>query len=207
MLTQPPEQHKTNWGLLPPIHHLDEKCRPPKFPFNSPPPPRIAHFGTGKKTKRQKESEIRSSFTSTLTRGVFLKEELKPNHHQVGLNPFQGLGCQPETLFSTHWLFPLLLFSGMICDIVAILVSTKAKFCASTVTRVSSLVPALPPFKSTPRFIAPFIVFYKPRLTVQQPVACYFFPTSKPTPAVACTLKHFDDKRVCHLRNYTNTTF
>lgn len=156
---------------------------------------------------KRKNYEIRSSFASTLTRSIFLKEGLKSNNHQVGLNPFQGLGCQPELLFSTHWLFHVLLFSGMICDIVAFLVSTKAKFCAATVMPVSSRVPALRPFASTPRFIAPFIVFYKPRLPVQQPVACYFFPTSKPSPAVACILKRFDGKRACRLCNYSNTAF
>lgn len=132
---------------------------------------------------------------------------MKPNNHQVSWNPFQGLGCQPELLFSTHWLFHLLLLSVMICDIVAFLITTKAKFCAAMMTPVSSPVPALRPFTSTPRFIAPFIVLYKPRLPVQQPVACYFSPTSKPSSAVACTLKRFDGKRACRLCNYSNTAF
>lgn len=51
---------------------------------------------------RQKELEIRSRFASTLTRSVFSKGGLKPNNHQVGLNLFQGLGCQPESLYFPH---------------------------------------------------------------------------------------------------------
>lgn len=113
LFTQPPEGQKTNWALLPLIHHLVEKCRPLKFhlKFSS----FSYHSSWGWQEK--KEFEIGSSFPSTLTGRVFFS-------FGGGVDDFEPIPSR--VTFFTHCLFRLLLFSRVISDTVEFLVSTNA---------------------------------------------------------------------------------